>query len=261
MSDPIRDVEVTRVTGTRTEPGSDPVVVEAPIEIRLGTTPVAVLMRTPGEDEDLVRGFALTEGIVLRPDELVAVDAVGDDRYRLVLRDDVAVDPERFRRNLSATSSCGVCGKASIDAVRIATPPIDGDVVVPRDVVAGLARRMRRHQPVFDRTGGLHAAALFGLDGTLHVVREDIGRHNAVDKAIGRRATVRWRLLDEILLVSGRVSFEIVQKAGVAGVRVVAGISAPSSLAIDLARELGIVLVAFLRDDGFSVYSGANRLG
>ena len=119
---------------------------------------------------------------------------------------------------------------------------------------------MRRHQPVFDRTGGLHAAALFGLDGTLHVVREDIGRHNAVDKAIGRRSTVRWRLLDEILLVSGRVSFEIVQKAAVAGVRVVAGISAPSSLAIDLARELGIVLVAFLRDDGFSVYSGASRL-
>jgi FdhD protein len=244
-------------------PTEDLVAAEAPMEIRIASTPVAVLMRTPGDDEELVRGFTLTEGIAVHPHEVRAVTALGvddDARYVVEFAAGVEVDPERFRRNLYATSSCGVCGKASIDAVRIAAA-----VAPPGPFVAGtalheLAATMRAAQAGFDATGGLHAAALFEPDGTLVAIREDIGRHNAVDKVIGAVAGDRWPLADLVLFVSGRVSFEIVQKAAVAGIPIIAGISAASSLAIDLAGELGITVVGFVRDGSFNVYSAPGRI-
>ncbi len=237
------------------------VVAEEPLEIRLSGTPLAVVMRTPGDDVDLITGFALTEGILLAPGELRDVTELGDGRWEIGLADGVDVDPEQFRRNLYATSSCGVCGKASIDAVRIAAAAPEPLGRVDPDVLRGLPETMFSRQEVFHATGGLHAAGLFAVDGTLEVVREDIGRHNAVDKVVGAAARRSWRLPGRILLVSGRVSFEIVQKAAVAGIPAVAGISAPSSLAIDLADELGMLLVAFLRGSTFNVYAGADRIG
>jgi len=231
------------------------VVVEEPLEIRLGGVALAVVMRTPGHDRDLIRGFALTEGIIVRPGELARIVDRGEGRWEIVPAPDIHIDPERFRRNLYATSSCGVCGKASIDAIRVTARPLQRPAWFDEELLHTLPPAMRERQIVFDRTGGLHAAALFDPAGAVDVVREDIGRHNAVDKVIGAASATRWPLDDRILLVSGRVSFEIVQKAAVAGIPVVAGISAPSSLAIDLAAELGMTLVAFLRDDDYGIYA------
>lgn len=255
---------VYRVRDNRGERIDDTLVSEEPVEFRLGTTPIAVLMRTPGHDAELGLGFALTEAIVLRPSEVDDVRPVphtdGDDRWEIVLADGVTVDPEQFRRNLYTTSSCGVCGKASIDAVRIAAPaPPDGPLV-SSEVLLGLPPIMRRHQDQFTSTGGIHAAGLFASDGTLLVLREDIGRHNAVDKVIGALARTQWPLGEVVLLVSGRVSFEMVQKAAVAGIPVVCGVSAASTLAVDLGTELGLTVVGFLRDDGYNVYAGGHRL-
>jgi len=245
-------------------PHDDLVVHEAPLEIRIGDVPIAVVMRTPGDDAELAAGFALTEGILLRPAELVAVEPVGvdgeDARVRLVLAADVTVDVERFRRSLYATSSCGVCGKASIDAVRIAAAHPPPGPVVDDGVLAALPAVLRDAQPSFTATGGLHAAGLFEPDGTLVATREDVGRHNAVDKLVGATAGESWPLGERILLVTGRVSFEIVQKAAVAGIPIVAGISAVSSLAVDLATELGMTLVGFLRHGGFNCYAGPGRI-
>ncbi len=234
------------------------------MEIRLGTTPIAVLMRTPGDDEDLVRGFALTEAIVLKPDEIAGVQMLTEDpddsRYELLLAPGVTVDPEQFRRNLYTTSSCGVCGKASIDAVRIAAPPAPSGPVVGPEVVLSLPGPMRAAQETFAATGGIHAAAAFSAEGTLLTLREDVGRHNAVDKVVGALSRDSWPPGEIILLVSGRVSFEMVQKAAVAGIPMVCGVSAASSLAVDLAEELGITVVGFLRDDGYNVYTGEARV-
>ncbi len=228
------------------------------MEILLSGVPLAVIMRTPGSDENLARGFALTEGIILRPDELAAVARLGkgeDARWELILSDGVSVDPEQFRRNLYATSSCGICGKASIDAVRVAAkkPPA---VDISAETLTSLPGMMREEQAAFDETGALHAAALFSPEGELISIAEDVGRHNAVDKVIGAVSRTSWPVTGA-LMVSGRVSFEIVQKAAVAGIGLVAGVSAPSTLAIDLAQELEMTVVGFLRGDGFNVYAGA----
>lgn len=239
----------------------DDLAEEAPVEIRLGGVPLAVLMRTPGADAALARGFALTEGIVVSPDEIARVEPVGDgDRWELHLAEGVDVDPEMFRRSAYVSSSCGVCGKASIDAVRVAgRHPPEG----PR-IAAGLPGRWMKSleaaQPGFDRTGGLHAAALCEADGTVLAAAEDVGRHNAVDKAIGDLVTGRWPLGEVALVVSGRVSFEITQKAAVAGIPVVCGVSAASSLAAELADELGLTLIGFARGARFVVYAGRERL-
>ena len=233
---------------------------EAPVEIRLGGVPLAVLMRTPGQDEALVRGFALTEGIVLSPAEIAAVTAVGDgDRWELVLADGVDVDPERFRRSAYVSSSCGVCGKASIDAVRVAgRKPPDGPRLQPSLPGRWMAS-LTEAQPGFERSGGLHAAAVCTPDGSLLATAEDVGRHNAVDKAIGTLTSERWPPGEVVLVVSGRVSFEITQKAAVAGIPVVCGVSAASSLAAELAEELGLTLVGFSRGSRFVVYAGGDR--
>jgi FdhD protein len=258
------ELEIIRYGAGSGERLTDSVVAEAPVEFRLGGVPIAVLMRTPGYDEELGIGFALTEGIILRPGEIAAVsarsrDAEGD-RYDLVLSEGVEVDPEQFRRNLYTTSSCGVCGKASIDAVRVAAPRLPAGPVISPDLLMSLPGEMASRQSVFHKTGGLHAAALFSAAGELLVLREDIGRHNAVDKAIGSVVADRWPIGEVILLVSGRVSFEMVQKAAVAGIPMICGISAASSLAAELGEELGATVVGFLRPDGFNVYAGHARI-
>lgn len=251
---------VTSVDGEVVSERDDSLAEEGPFEIRLAGVPLAVLMRTPGADEALARGFALTEGIVLTPGEIASVELLGDgDRMELVLAEGVVVDPERFRRSAYVSSSCGVCGKASIDAVRVAgkQPPQGPSLTnrMPRRWMEALAAA----QPGFERTGGLHGAVICHPDGEVLASAEDVGRHNAVDKAVGSLTRRRWPLGEVVLAVSGRVSFEITQKAAVAGIPVVAGVSAASSLAAELAEEMGQTLVGFSRGDRFVVYSGIGR--
>lgn len=238
----------------------DHLVVEEPVEIRLDGTPLAVVMRTPGNDAELALGFCITEGIVTGPEQVAAVEDQGEGRWEVQLVSGVTVDPGQFQRNFYASSSCGVCGKASIDAIRVtgAFPPAGPKV--SREVLLGLPDRLIEVQPAFRSTGGIHAAAAFEADGTLVAVREDVGRHNAVDKLVGHLAAIRWPIRDLGLLVSGRVSFEIVQKAAVAGLSLVCGVSAASTLAVELAEELGMTVAGFLRPTGFTLYTGEQRV-
>ena len=233
---------------------------EEPLELRIDDTPVAVLMRTPGLERELALGFCLTEGILLGPEEFTGIERLDGDRYRIRLAEGVSVDPEQFRRNTYTTSSCGVCGKASIDSVLVAARPVPGGPVLDVADLSSLVRSLREIQPGFAATGGLHAAALRDPDGSLLGAAEDIGRHNAVDKAIGMAVGSRWPLGPSILVVSGRISFEIAQKAAVAGIPMVAGVSAASSLAVDLAEDLGMTLAGFVRDDRVVVYCGPERV-
>ena len=247
----------------------DYLAAEEPLEIRVGENPLSVTMRTPGHDLELAAGFLLTEGIVQRRGQILALE--GDPEpgeknrgnvVRAKLAPESAPDFEKMRRHFFAASSCGICGKASIDSVRArALVAPNADFRLSPEVLVRLPDALRASQAVFGRTGGLHAAALFNASGELLVVREDIGRHNAVDKVIG------WALLEErvplsntIMLVSGRGGFEIVQKAIVAGLPVVASVSAPSSLAVQLARELRLTLIGFLRGRRFVIYAGEERL-
>jgi FdhD protein len=247
----------------------DELVIEEPAEIRVGGEAISVTMRTPGDDFELAAGFLFTERIVKRRDDIVDVaygrDANGrpsDNTIDVTLRTGIKLDMARLKRHFYAASSCGMCGKASICAVRV--PGIRrsrDDLRVSPSVLAGLPDVLRAGQSVFDRTGGLHAAALFDASGALVVTREDVGRHNTVDKLVGHALLGgRVPLKGHVLLVSGRGGFEIVQKAAVAGVPVVASVSAPSSLAVQLARDSGMTLIGFLRGDRFIVYSGEERL-
>ena len=259
---------MTEAVGSRTvirvregvEEVGDHLVVEEPVEIRLDGTPLAVVMRTPGNDAELALGFCITEGIVTGPGEVASVKDLGEGRWEVRVGSGVMVDPSQFQRNFYATSSCGVCGKASIDAIRVtgAFPPPGPEV--SREVLLALPDRLIEVQPAFRSTGGIHAAAAFEADGTLVAVREDVGRHNAVDKLVGHLAAISWPLRDLGLLVSGRVSFEIVQKAAVAGLSLVCGVSAASTLAVELAEELDMTVVGFLRPTGFTLYTGEQRL-
>lgn len=238
----------------------DPVIIEEPIELRLGGVPLAVLMRTPGDDEALALGFCLTEGILLRPEELVSVEPLDDgSRYDLGLAPGLSIDPEQFRRNAYTTSSCGVCGKASIDAVRVAAPRSPKGPRMTIDDLSAAIRQLESSQPLFDRTGGLHGAAIVDPGGRLLASAEDVGRHNAVDKAIGKAAPLSWPIGESILAVSGRVSFEIAQKAAVSGIPIVVGVSAASSLALDLAEELDLSVIGWARDGHMVVYAGSHR--
>jgi len=246
----------------------DYLVGEEPLEIRVGDVPLSVTMRTPGHDLELATGFLFTEGLISGRNQIASVRNEPDsrqngaNRVRVDLAPGIVLDPEATRRNFYATSSCGVCGKASIDAVRVLRiePPNPGCTVDP-DVLCGLPDQLRAAQAVFSRTGALHAAGLFSLSGELQVLREDVGRHNAVDKVVGwALANDRVPLSDSLLMVSGRGGFEIVQKALVAGVPVLASVSAPSDLAVNLAREFAMTLIGFLRGRRFVIYSGAERL-
>jgi FdhD protein len=249
----------------------DVVASEEPMEIRAhgpGQEPVrvAVTMRTPGGDFELAAGFLFTEGLIGHDGvrQVAYCDDVDteDQRYNVIT---VALaerfDEDGLRRNFFATSSCGVCGKAALEDVEVRCAPIPPGFTVPVDTVLRLPELLRSAQRVFDRTGGLHAAGLFTGDGELVTVREDVGRHNAVDKVIGEQLLARaLPLADRIMQVSGRVSFEIVQKAAVAGIPVLSAVGAPSSLAVDAAERLGVTVVGFVRDGGCNVYSGAERI-
>lgn len=245
----------------------DEVVVEEPLEIRVRGRAVSVTMRTPGHDDELAAGFLLSEGVIRAGRDILKVDPCGRNEFgnlvNVQLAPEVPVDFARLTRHVFASSSCGLCGKSTIDALRPAFPPIASDVRIAPETLLGLPRRMREAQAVFDRTGALHAAALFDADtGELVVLREDVGRHNAVDKVLGYLALAGRLPADRaLLLVSGRASFEIVQKSLAAAIPVVAAVSAPSSLAVELAEEAGQTLVGFLRDNRLNVYAGARRLG
>jgi FdhD protein len=245
----------------------DELVGEEPLEIRVNGDAVSVTMRTPGHDFELAVGFCLTEGIVDGPDEVVTARycaGSGPGTYNVVdvrLRDPTPV-AGALRRNVYTASSCGICGTAAIEAVRKRVPNLADDAVrVTPEMLAELPGRLRAAQRLFERTGGLHAAGLFGAEGKLHCVREDVGRHNAVDKVVGWAATARkLPLAGHVLLVSGRIAFEIVQKALRAGIPVLAAVSAPSDLAVSLAEEAGMTVVGFLRGPAMNVYTGAERL-
>jgi FdhD protein len=250
----------------------DTLAVEEPLEIRIAGRAIAVTMRTPGDDFDLVAGFAFTEGLITDPEHLVGLrycagaDDTGRNTYNvidLVMSDDAPPIDDGAARNFYTTSSCGVCGKASIDAVTVRSRfDLHADTVaVTPAVLASLPDKLRDAQKVFERTGGLHAAGLFSPDAELLALREDVGRHNAVDKVIGwALREKRLPLTATVLMVSGRASFELVQKAYVAGIPVLAAVSAPSSLAAEFAASVGMTLVGFLRGTSMNVYAGADRI-
>ena len=269
---PATTTQIEAWTGDEVRDRLDTLAVEEPLEIRLAGCRVAVTMRTPGDDLDLAAGFLFTEGIIHGPDDIahMAHCPTDDEVSRLNIvnvnpADPAPVDPDRWSRNFYVTSSCGVCGKASIDAIRQEAPSITSRMRVSHDTLYRLAGTLQGAQAVFGQTGGLHAAGLFSAAGELLALREDVGRHNAVDKVIGHALRAGMLPLDDhLLMVSGRASFEIMQKALMAGVPLVAAVSAPSSLAVQLARETGMTLVGFLRaKDGqgrFNVYAGVERI-
>lgn len=275
---------ITRVTGGGTDERAETLVVEEPLEIRVNGSPVTVTMRTPGSDVELAQGFLLTEGVIAQRDDVATVrycrgarsspeslrsnspDPDGVNSYNVL---DVTLSPGvpppdlDVTRNFYTTSSCGVCGKSSLDAVRLASrhSPGDDPTTVAAATLSAMPGQLRSAQKVFATTGGLHGAALFDADGSMLVAREDVGRHNAVDKVIGwALENGRVPLAGSVLLVSGRASFELTQKAVMAGIPVLAAVSAPSSLAVDLATQSGLTLVAFLRGDSMNVYSRRDRV-
>ena len=289
--DSTSEAQVWVVQGGESRPRTDQLATEEPLEIRLragraverkgpvpvfrrqgaGQRTVAITMRTPGDDFELAAGFLYGEGIVRSPDEIQAIAHSQDPkldedrRYNTVdvdLRSDVLPDLQSLERHFLTTSACGVCGKASLESLRLrGAPVIPPGPVVDADVLHALPERLGAGQGIFAATGGLHAAALFDLEGNLLALREDVGRHNAVDKLVG------WALLGRglplgrhIVMVSGRTSFEILQKCSMAGVPIVCAVSAPSSLAVSVAREFGITLIGFLRGDRFNVYTGMDRV-
>jgi FdhD protein len=263
---PSRPTSITRYDAGRAEQTTDDLTIEEPLEIRVRGRAVSVTMRTPGHDEELAAGFLLTEGIVRAAADILRIepcprdDSMGN-RVNVILAPDVVVDFEKLTRHVFASSSCGLCGKATIESVRAIFPPVSSDVTVDVKTLARLPDLMRERQSTFARTGGLHAAALFTTAGELVVLREDVGRHNAVDKVIGHALTNALLPLDtHVLLVSGRASFEIVQKALAARLPIVAAVSAPSSLAVDFARENGQTLIGFLRGHRMNVYAGEHRV-
>ncbi len=234
----------------------DQVAVEEPLEIRLDGHPVAVVMRTPGHDEELAAGFLVTEGIISTVAELRKIEVRPDENRVLVfLQDGVAVDLGRLTRHFFTGSSCGLCGKATLDAIFMDFPPIERGIDISDDVFYQAPAKLRAAQGTFETTGGLHAAGVFTTGGELLIIREDIGRHNAVDKVIGHALLNGIDLTATFLLVSGRLSFEIMQKALAARIPTVAAISAPSSLAVEFAKRSGQTLVGFLRPPTFNRYA------
>jgi len=274
MSETFTQVPIVRVRDGQRSELSDATAAEVPLEVRLQGAPFAVIMRTPGADLPLVAGFLLAERIIRSADDLATIEHCTDQPQlstqqrqnivSVVLDDGAAVRATgqlAERRDVMANSACGVCGRATLESMRTGLAPLNGGARVPVAAVAGLPARLRERQPLFERTGGLHAAGIFTLSGDLLAVAEDAGRHNAVDKVVGtmllREATP---LETAALCVSGRTSYEIVQKAWCAGIPVVASVSAPSSLAVSLALEANITLVGFVRDGGLNIYTGAERI-
>jgi FdhD protein len=266
-----RRVSVIRVGRTTDRSGEDLTAVEEPLEVRLHGRPFAVIMRTPGSDRELAAGFLLSESVIRSHEDLGAVEHCRHPHHPEVhnivdvyLLGEAARGLDAHldqRRNVLTSSSCGLCGRVAIDSLRVTASPLSPGERLDAQVAASLPDRLRRRQPVFDETGGLHGAALFDFGGECAVSAEDVGRHNAVDKVIGGmllRDLVP--LSTHALVVSGRASFEIVQKAWLAGIPFVCAVSAPSSLAVELAQEAGITLMGFVRDGGFNLYTHAGRI-
>jgi len=278
MATPFQAVEVIKVGRYSPESKPDLVVAEEPLEIRIGHGPednrqqfsLSVTMRTPGNDEELCLGFLFTEGIINSMEEVISVKYCEDlDRteglenlMRVELKPFVEISNEQFKRNFYTTSSCGVCGKASIDSIKVTCNPLSGESIkVDKELLFGLPDKLRDAQLVFKHTGGLHASGLFDVRGTLIAHHEDVGRHNALDKLVGSRLmTDRTVFPKSILVLSGRISFELVQKALRSGIQVIAAVGAPSSLAVNLAEEFGMTLVGFLKGDQFNIYTGKERV-
>ncbi len=272
MRAPVSPVKVLRHDHEVATEADDLLVSEEPLEIRLGhgaeddrhEIRLSVTMRTPGHDDELALGFLFTEGIVARASDVIRVvpceNVKPDERGNVVraeLRPGIDVDPERWQRNFYTTSSCGVCGKSSIDTVRAhRTTAMADRPVLNGTMIAAWPERMRAAQTLFKHTGGIHAAALFDERGEPLLLREDVGRHNAVDKVIGAMAMNDVAPDGKVLLVSGRAGFELVQKCVMAGIPVMAAVGAPSSLAVELARQSGLTLIGFLRGERFNLYSG-----
>jgi FdhD protein len=262
----IAAVEVVRCGAEKAKRLTDALAREEPLEIRVRQRSIAVTMRTPGHDRELAAGFLLSEGIIKGVGDIAEIapcihSETPENVLNVFLSPTVEVDFERLTRHVFASSSCGLCGKASIEAVHQQFSPVTADVKISREVLAALPERMRAAQQNFAATGGLHAAAIFDVDGNLLVLREDIGRHNAVDKVLGHGLlTNRLPFDSQVLLVSGRASFEIVQKALAARIPILCAISAPSSLAVEFARENGQTLVGFLRGETLNIYSSPERI-
>ena len=258
----ILTVPILRVEDQSSAPIQDLLAVEEPLEIRLGDKTVSITMRTPGHDAELAAGFLLAEGILATREQIRNIDW-RNNSVSVRLAEGVEMDFARLERHFYTTSSCGVCGKASIEALRIQGCPMlpNDSVTIASQVIHSLPETLREDQRVFDRTGGLHGAALFDTTGSLLLSREDVGRHNAVDKVIGAEFLAgRLPLLDRLLLVSGRASFELTQKALMAGIPILAAVGAPSSLAVETARRFNLTLLGFVRDGRFNIYSGASRI-
>lgn len=275
----VKRIKAQRVHRAQARRLDDVLAVEEPLEIRLvfGETgrriehSISITMRTPGDDFELAAGFLYSEGIIHSHDDVDQIAyCLGPEKekqeYNVVsvqLSPGVRFDPDRLLRHFYMTSSCGVCGKASLEALQIGSDPAlpPDRPAIAAEIVPQLADRLRQAQSVFEKTGGLHAAALFDVQGSLVSLREDVGRHNAVDKIIGERLLAnKFPLFDHVMMVSGRAGFEIMQKALVAGIPLVVAVGAPSSLAVELAREFGMTLLGFARGDGFNIYAGAQRV-
>jgi FdhD protein len=275
----VLNTNIVKVNNIERFEAVDLVVVEEPFEIRIGfgnadsrqQKSISVTMRTPGHDFELALGFLLTEGIIESPTQIYKIEYCTEANtlenkeniVRVELHPDVVIDFSKLQRNFYTTSSCGVCGKESIEAIKVcrqftASSP---QVVVSREVIVSLPNKLRAQQNVFEHTGGLHACALFDNEGNLKLLREDVGRHNALDKLIGTATVSSPQLLPtSILLLSGRASFELLQKAAMAQIQIVCAVGAPSSLAVQTAQEFGITLIGFLREDRFNIYSHPNRI-
>lgn len=272
----VAPVTIRKVTGETVTEKPDLLAVEEPLEIRLGFGPthdrqqrsVSVTMRTPGHDQELAMGFLFTEGIVHQPDDIVSCrhcvqdEAKEGNVLRVELKPDVLVDWARLERNTFTSSSCGLCGKATIEAAMAQTAgPVNSTLLLDAAILHGLPDRVRETQRAFAYTGGIHAAALFDADGTLLLVREDIGRHNALDKLIGAAFWQGWLPLHvHGVFLSGRIGVELVQKSWKAGIGLLGAVGAPSSLAVQMAGEAGITLAGFVRDDRFNLYTEPQRI-
>jgi FdhD protein len=267
----ILTVPVQRIDGESVTSFQDLLATEEPLEIRLGDQPVSITMRTPGHDFELAAGFLFTEGILqgshqihrIRRTAITGNPRQAANSVTVDLNTGTEVDIKRLERHFYTSSSCGICGKASIDAIQMQGCPVlpKDTPLVASEVIHGLPATLRQQQAVFERTGGLHAAALFDSKGNLTLLREDVGRHNAVDKLIGAEMLQNHTPLnDKLILVSGRVSFELTQKALMAGIPFMAAVGAPSSLAVETALRFNMTLVGFVRDGRFNIYSGASRI-
>jgi FdhD protein len=262
---PLRSRNILRyAAGSAPRDEQDQLAVEEPLEIRVDTRPVSVTMRTPGHDEELAVGFLLSEGLIRSASDVLKTVVRGKDQGNVVdvfLAPGIAIDFARLTRHVFASSSCGLCGKATIDAVHLQFPPVTSAIRVSAKTLLSLSAQLQQSQETFNRTGGLHAAALFDEAGKLLVLREDVGRHNAVDKVLGYGLLANTMPMEHyILLVSGRASFEIVQKALAARIPIIAAVSAPSSLAVEFAEQSGQTLVGFLRGERMNVYSRPERI-